>query len=73
MADLTQSSPRVAWQRLRTPWTLVVLIPLAVALLDPDRFADVTAFAVQAFVRTLPFIAFAVALIAISRRRVGRR
>ncbi|MFP3921018.1 MAG: permease, partial [Dichotomicrobium sp.] len=50
--------------RLWTPWTLVVLAPLTVLVLDPANFRDVTVFAATAFSRTLPYIAFAVILIA---------
>lgn len=50
--------------RLWTPWTLVLLLPLAVLALDPANFRDLIVFAATAFSRTLPYIAFAVILIA---------
>ncbi|MEO0762092.1 MAG: permease [Pseudomonadota bacterium] len=49
---------------LATPWTIVVAVPLAVAILDAANFTAVTTFAAGAFVGTLPYIAFAVLLVA---------
>lgn len=49
---------------LKTPWTLVIALPLVVCVLDPDQVASVVSFAVKAFFGTLPYIAFAVGLIA---------
>ena len=45
-------------------WSLIVAIPLAVMLLDADRFEDILFIALGAFGGTLPYIAFAVVLIA---------
>lgn len=57
-----------AGRRLRatiaTPWTIVVLAPLAVLLLDRERFVEVLAIAASALASTLPYIALAVLLIA---------
>ena len=68
MAELSRipsPSPAARWrERLATPWTLVVLIPLAVALLDPARSDEVLAIAAGALIGTLPYIAFAVLLLA---------
>jgi len=66
MSDTLQTAPRrIDWKGwLWTPWTLVVLLPLAVLALDPANFQHITVFAVSAFARTLPYIAFAVILIA---------
>ena len=50
--------------RLATPWTSTVLVPILVALFDPARLNEVVIFAASALVGTLPFIAFAVLLIA---------
>lgn len=47
-----------------SPWTGVVLLPLAVALADPARLGDILAFAASAFATTLPYIVVAVLLIA---------
>ncbi|MDD9909322.1 MAG: permease [Ahrensia sp.] len=51
-------------ERLKTPWTLTLLLPLVVALVDPAQFQPIITFAVKAFMGTLPYIAFAVLLIA---------
>ncbi|MDO6731483.1 permease [Marinovum sp. 2_MG-2023] len=64
MADLTQSPKRDLVNGLKTPWTVVVIVPLCVALLDPGQFVPVVEFALRAFLGTLPFILFAVLLIA---------
>jgi len=66
MSETLHTAPRrIDWKAwLWTPWTLVVLVPLAVLALDPGNFPDVIVFAVTAFSRTLPYIAFAVILIA---------
>ncbi|MBS8260449.1 permease [Roseibium polysiphoniae] len=47
-----------------TPWSIVVVVPLLVLALDPERTVEVVSFAVRAFAGTLPYIAFAVLLIA---------
>lgn len=49
---------------LLSTWTIVVAGPLLVLLLDQAQFIPFVSFAVQAFGGTLPYIAFAVALIA---------
>lgn len=70
MADAVQtagSSPRAWLARLRTPWTVVAAVPVLVAALDAPNLVPVTSFAVEAFVGTLPVIAFAVGLIAYLR------
>ena len=45
-------------------WTLIVLIPLAVAVLDGERLDTILGIAVWALGSTLPYIAVAVLLIA---------
>ena len=45
-------------------WTLILVIPLAVALLDTANAADILLIAAEAFAGTLPYIAAAVLLIA---------
>ena len=45
-------------------WTLILVIPLALALLDRASVADILLIAAEAFAGTLPYIAAAVALIA---------
>lgn len=55
--------PRAArW--LKTPWTVSAMILLAIAMFDPEQFASITGFAARAFLHTLPYILFAVLLIA---------
>lgn len=50
--------------RLATPWTITILAPVAVAVLDFPNLVPVISFAAKAFLGTLPYIAFAVFLIA---------
>ncbi|MEO1794422.1 MAG: hypothetical protein AAFU50_07450, partial [Pseudomonadota bacterium] len=51
-------SPAV-WSFLRSVWMLVIAIPIAVAIMDPDKLQPVLTKAIGAFAHTLPFIAFA--------------
>ena len=70
MAEIAQTSvaTRPLGERLKpwlwTPWTIVVGALLAVAVLDSAQSEAVTLFAIGAFAHTLPYIAFAVGLIA---------
>lgn len=67
MSDLTQSTGRVTsnvLRALRTPCTITIAVPIAVALFDPANFIPVVSFGVDAFLGTLPFILFAVIMIA---------
>ncbi len=66
MSDVTQAAAplRNSAKWLRSPWTLVIAIPLAVWLFDTANAAGFTAFAVKAFVGTVPYIAVAVVMIA---------
>ncbi|MCL6282285.1 permease [Ruegeria sp. 2012CJ41-6] len=67
MAELTQSprpGRRIRLQHLKTPWTLIVLILLAVLALDPGNFETVIRFAGGALANTAPYILFAVLLLA---------
>lgn len=67
MADTTQS-PQISaasiLNRLKSPWTIVVLVPVLVAIFDPANVIHTTTFSAKALLGTLPFIAFAVFLIA---------
>ncbi|TYC55705.1 permease [Rhodobacterales bacterium] len=45
-------------------WTVILAVPVLVLLLDTPEFPAFVRFAVNAFLSTLPYIAFAVALIA---------
>lgn len=47
-----------------SPWAIVVLLPLLVLILDQGQFVPVVQVAVSAFMGTLPYIIFAVLLIA---------
>jgi len=51
-----------AW--IATPWAFIVFMLAAVAVLDPERFTTIVSFAIAALGGTLPYIIFAVALIA---------
>ncbi|MEM1045876.1 MAG: permease [Pseudomonadota bacterium] len=70
MSDTTQvpaPAPRAAsefWSRLATPWTITITVPILIALFDPANFVPAGTFALSAFAGTLPYIAFAVVLIA---------
>ncbi len=48
---------------LQSPWGLVLAIPAAVAVLDPEQFLHVLGTAANALAGTLPYIALAVLLI----------
>ena len=65
MADLTQSpAPPRLKDVLLTPWTVAVVVPVLVAILDSDQFWDVLVFTGRALLGTAPYIAIAVLLIA---------
>lgn len=49
---------------LQTPWTLVGVIPILVAILDPGQTLAIVTFAITALGSTLPYILGAVLLIA---------
>lgn len=62
---LTNILPSADWRkRLLTPWTIVIGAPLFVLALDPANAAHIVEVAARAFLGTLPYIAFAVLLIA---------
>jgi len=50
---------------LYTPWTLVLLIPLLVLVMDPEQVGEIISFAFKALYGTAPIIAIAVFLIAL--------
>ena len=50
--------------RFMTPWSVVILVPLLVAVFDANNFVPVIIFAINALLGTLPYIVFAVLLIA---------
>lgn len=53
----------IPWKRLQSPWTVTLLIPVLVYFFDTDSLGPFLAFAMKAFMGTLPYILFAVALI----------
>ena len=67
MTDLTTQHPSI-WPSIRSslssPWLITLVAPLLVGLLDPAQFLSVITFAARAFLGTLPYILFAVLLIA---------
>ena len=66
MADTTQNQTPVRslapW--LKTPWAVIALILVLVALIDPGNWLTVVQFAIGALGNTAPYIAFAVLLLA---------
>lgn len=64
------SAPKWSWKNfpgrkyLLSTWAIVIAGPLLVLLLDQPQFLNFVSFAVRAFFGTLPYIAFAVLLIA---------
>jgi len=60
----SQASLTTRLKQLASPWTLILALPLSVALLDPGQLTAMLGIAGQAFLGTLPFIIVAVALIA---------
>lgn len=66
MTDLTQSpgGVRGTLSRLKTPWTVVAVLLISVAILDPANFTSVGEFALFALLSTARYILFAVLLLA---------
>jgi len=67
MSDLSVSSAprgRRLPHLLASPWTITITVPLLVALFDPGQSAGFIRFAASTFSGTLPYIAFAVVLLA---------
>jgi uncharacterized membrane protein YraQ (UPF0718 family) len=64
MADLSVLQTRPLAAYLRTVWTLVLVVWILIAFLDPARLVELFGHASGAFLGTLPFILFAVLLIA---------
>ncbi|WP_299817675.1 permease [uncultured Roseibium sp.] len=66
------STPKSKWSWKAIPgqkylfstWAIVLGVPLLVLVLDQPQFVSFVSFAVRAFLGTLPYIAFAVVLIA---------
>ena len=68
MTDFGISDPtrtaRELLSRLASPWTIILLGPILVAILDPKNTYAFTQTAVSALISTAPYILFAVILIA---------
>lgn len=80
MSDTTLAPPSARqafqvrlWRWLKTPWTVTALALLAVAVRDPGQWVAVADFASGAFLRTLPYILFAVLLLAYLRATGAER
>lgn len=67
MSDLADQQT-IQWHRmlsyLKTPWVITILVPVLVAIFDAPNLVPIVEFAFWAFLGTLPYIAFAVFLIA---------
>ena len=50
--------------KFKSVWTLVLLIPLLVFIFIPKEFSSIITFALKALMGTIPFILFAVSLVA---------
>lgn len=51
-------------KRIKSPWSLTIIIPILVAIFDLVNLLPVVQFAITAFLNTLPYVVFAVILIA---------
>ncbi|RLK00591.1 permease [Ruegeria conchae] len=66
MAELTQNpkpSARNLVSLIKTPWALIVVILVLVAVLDPSNWAEIVTFAGKALAHTGQYILFAVLLL----------
>ena len=67
MTEIVLEPAGVFWRQVRAldrVWLAILAVPLALAALDPGRAGPVLGIALAAFAGTLPFMAFAVLLIA---------
>lgn len=66
MADLTHShgNPSTIWGRLDKAWLFILLIPVLVAIFDPDQLLPTLEFAGRSLIQTGVFIIFAVFAVA---------
>jgi uncharacterized membrane protein YraQ (UPF0718 family) len=61
MADITQPAPRPAlWRRIDPVWALIPAIAAILWIADPARAGEVIGLGASAFLRTLPYILFAI-------------
>lgn len=68
MTELVVKQAGAVWHRLRgldAVWLLVVVIPVVILALDPVEGPDVLGIATNAFAGTMPYMAVAIALIAL--------
>jgi len=64
MADITSPAPRPSlWSRLDKVWLFAALIPVAIALFDPNELGDILVFVAKAFGQTAIFITLAVGMV----------
>lgn len=64
LAQIRRTVPFTMAGHLKSPWMLVIGIPLLVAIFDSAKFTTVSLDAVTSFAGTVPYIAFAVLTIA---------
>lgn len=64
MSDIPAPQGRDWAAYLKTPWALIVVILLTVAVLDPSNLGAIVLFAIRALAHTAPYILFAVLLLA---------
>ena len=65
MTDLSQKPlPAFSLSWLKTPWTISIIVPILVLILDTANIGPFMGIATRAFGGTLPYILFAVLLIA---------
>ena len=67
MSDAVQTVPSALkdqFRRLQSPWTVVVLVPVLVWIFDQPNLLPILELALRSFVGTLPYIFFAVLLLA---------
>ena len=50
--------------KIKNVWTLVFLIPLSILIIIPENFNSILTFALKALMGTIPFILFALSLVA---------
>lgn len=62
--DSSAPLPRISFRQLQSVWTILIFIPLLILVLDPGALPDLLKDAGKSFIGTLPFILFAVGLIA---------
>ena len=67
MTDTTNDTrgTNTNWKNwLLTPWSIVIAVPVLVAVFDPGNTMNIIIFAIKALLSTLPYIVVAVLMIA---------